>query len=484
MQTCKTLYHEGIQLALTETIQLHSHDIISSFSSFVLHTNSAFLPYLRNRLSIWIDESDPPHPDYDFRCFPQAMLRTTHLRSLHIMNLEPLLRAYPDLSAALLSLPALEDLVIEVLIITRHAHIAKFLRGFRCPLKSIRLQSFVDDHGKNVGYRREADPLWLFAGVANTLEIFSIAGLVHIGIMHCFRNVKKFHTVVRSIPILRPFIASFPALRTLVAVPPSHPSCYAEVDRFLIDWTDKGHWAPRDENFPTWIRFREENRRDQLANGSWDTLDTLISNSLVARTFGLTCYVRRVHLLLQFDPVSSRVIMTVANVLRDTEPHCLRLAFYRLDIEIVLDMMEHLIYVRDCLSALELRLNICEGSFDAKQYLDQLADALRHSMITSLRVEMVCFRGEFHTVRTECRERFSLSNYCIMEETIRTADVRRLAEHFIATVPNLRHIQIMWGNCYMPYGLDGGGVEINIDVGPEVYDIPAEDHPDDWDATW
>ncbi|RDX43525.1 hypothetical protein OH76DRAFT_1196927 [Lentinus brumalis] len=366
MQTCKTLCHEGTQLVLTETIHLRSHHLISSFSSFVLHADSALLPQFRNRLSIWVDDPDTPIPDDVARSFAQAMLRTTHLRSLRILDLEPLLRAYPDLSTAFLSLPALEDLTIRVSVITRHSHIAKFLRGFRCPLKYVRLQSFVIDHGKNVGYRREADPLWLFAGVAATLETFSFAGSVLIGTTHRYPNVKKLHTVVGSIPILRPFITSFPALRTLVVVPPSRLTLYAEVDRFVIE---QGHWAPRDENFPTWIRFREANRRDQLTNGSWDTLDTLISNSLVARTFGLICHVRRVHLLLQFDPVDSRVIMTVANVLRDTEPHCLRLAFYRLDIEIVLDMMEHLIYVRDFLSALELRLNICEGLFDAKQYL-------------------------------------------------------------------------------------------------------------------
>ncbi len=369
MQTCKTLYYEGTRLLLTETIHLRSHHLISSFSSFFLHAEPALLPYFRNRLSISVAEPKAPIPHDVARSLAQALLRCTHLRSLHILNLDPLLRAYPDLSTAILSLPALEDLTIRFLVITRHHNIAQFLRGLRCPLKCIRLQSFVEDHGKNVDYRREADPLWLFAGVAATLELLSLSGSIQVGTTHLFPCVKKFHVVVGPIPILRPFIASFPALRTLVSVPRPSPSHYAEMDRFLIDHTGEGHWVPIDANFPIWERFREANRRDQLLNGSWDTLDTLISNSLVARTFGLICHVRRVHLLLQFDPVSSRVIMTVAHVLRDTEPQCVRLAFYRLDIEIVLDMMEHLIYVRSFLSALELRLNISEGSFDAKQYL-------------------------------------------------------------------------------------------------------------------
>ncbi|RDX48791.1 hypothetical protein OH76DRAFT_1483590 [Lentinus brumalis] len=256
---------------------------------------------------------------------------------------------------------------------------------------------------------------------------------------------------------------------------------------FMVDYSGEGPWASKDENVSTWEHFREANRRDQLVNGSWDTLDTLISNSLVACTFGLICHVRRVHLLLQFDTMNRRVVMTLAAVLRDTRPHCLRLAFYRIDIDIVLHMLEHVLYVRDYLSDLELRLNISEGSFNAKQYLDDLAHALRLSKITSLRIELVCFREQFVSVPTECRKRCWQEfrrDYCIMEDTIRATDIRKSAEHFIATLPDLGYIEIMWGSCYMPFGLDGGGVGINLDVGPEVLDIPAEDHPDEWDATW
>ncbi len=507
MQSCKTLYHEGTRLLLTETVHLRTHDLISSFSHFILHAESTLLSQFRNRLSIWVDDEDPSPPD---GAFVSAVSRSVHLRSLHIHNLDPLLRAYPDLSTVFLSLPALEDLFIQTMVIARHQLIAKFLRGLRCPLKSIRLQCFVEDHGKNIDYRREADPLWLFAGVASTLETFSFCGFIQMGTTHLYPNVKKLHVLVEptGTPILRPFITSFPALRTLVSVPPPCALRYAEMDRFMIDYTLEGHWAPKNENFGIWEHFREANRRDQLIYGSWDTLDTLISNSLIARTLGLLCHVRRVHLLLQFDPENVRVIMTVGNVLRDTRPDCLRLAFYRLDLEIVLDMMERLIYVQNNLSALELRLNICEGSFDAKQYLvrrrsssrrchsqlssdihmqDQLAHALKQSVITSLRVELVCFKGQFHRVVTECQERHWLeriSDYCIMEDTIRMADIRTFVHHFIATVRNLRRMEVMWGCCYLPYGLDGGGVGIDLDVGPEVYDIPAEDHPDDWDATW
>ncbi len=108
-------------------------------------------------------------------------------------------------------------------------------------------------------------------------------------------------------------------------------------------------------------------------------------------------------------------------------------------------------------------------------------------MITSLRVELVCFKEKFFTVPTECHERNwpqGIHDYCIMEDTIRTADIRGFVQHFIATIPNLRRAEIMWGSCYLHYGLDGGGVGIDLDIGPEVYEIPAQDHPDDWDATW
>ncbi len=369
MQTCKTLYREGTRLLFTDTVHLCGHRVISSFSNFILHAEPALLPYIRHRLSIRVDVPDSPIPDYLVRSFTEAVLRCTHLRSLHIHTLDPLIRAYPELSTTSVSLPALEDLFIQTKVITRHQPIAKFLRGLRCPLKCVRLQCLVEDHGKNVDYRREADPLWLFAGVAATLETFALSGSIQMGTTHLYPRIKQLHVLVGSTPILRPFITSFPALRTLVLVPAPCPSKYAEMDRFLIDYLLEGHWDPKDENFPIWERFREANRQDQLMNGSWDTLDTLISNSLLARTLGLICHVRRVHLLLQFDPANTRVIMTVAHVLRDTQPDCLRLAFYRLDIEIVLDMTENLIYVRSLLSALELRLNIAEGSFDAKQYL-------------------------------------------------------------------------------------------------------------------
>ncbi|TFK84288.1 hypothetical protein K466DRAFT_665257 [Polyporus arcularius HHB13444] len=487
MKTCKELYHEGTRLLLTETVDLRGHGSIASFTSFILHANSALLPHFHNRLSIWVNDTDYPVPDDVCKSFPQAISRSTHLRSLHILHLNPLLQTYPDLLTAFLSLPALEDLYIRIWVEARHMLIAKFLRGLRCPLKCLRLQCFVRDHGKNVDYRREADPLWLCAGVAATLETLALTGLVQMGTTHSYPNVKNFHMEVGLIPILRPIITSFPALRTLVSVPRPLPSNYAEISCFMVDYSGKGHWAPKDENVPTWKHSREANRRDQLVNGSWDTLDTLISNSLVACTLGLICHVRRVHLLLQFDSLDKRVIITLISVLRDTRPHCLRLAFYRVDIDLVLHMMEHVIYVRDYLSELELRLNISEGSFDAKQYLNQLVHALRFSNIFSLRIELVCFKEQFARTPTECSNRCwqeFLREYCIMEDTIRAADVRKVAKHFITTLPDLRYIEIWWGSCYMPYGLDGGGVGINLDVGPETYDIPAEAHPDDWDATW
>ncbi len=108
-------------------------------------------------------------------------------------------------------------------------------------------------------------------------------------------------------------------------------------------------------------------------------------------------------------------------------------------------------------------------------------------MITSLRVELVCFKEQYHRALTECHERGwqqGIHDYCIMEDTVRAADIQRSVQQFLTTVLNLRRVEIVWGSCYLSFGLDGGGVGIDLDVESEVYDIPAEEYPDNWDATW
>ncbi|TFK89378.1 hypothetical protein K466DRAFT_30443 [Polyporus arcularius HHB13444] len=493
MRTCKTLYHHGSRFLMSFTVELHRRRLISSFTSFMLSPNNPPLfTYLRGRMRIWFygEAGDKPisaMPEHIARPFVEVLARCIHLRSLHIHNLHTLLDSHPDLCSALSALPALQDLLINIThSLKRHRLIARFFRALRCPLVLIRLEFGSCKHGKQVEYRREADPMWLFAGVASTLQGISLAGTFQLGTTHVYPRVWKCHIDAMSCPSLRPFITSFPALRAFASVPRRGLGGHTNQDAFKIDHSpNPGPWSSVDENVSTWESYREANRKDQLANGSWDSLDTLIANSLIAYTFGLTCSVRRVHLLLHLDR-DDRTVLMVANVLRDTQPRSLRLAFYMLDIAVVTYMLEYLVYVRYHLLELELRLNITDDNFDLRTFLDQVATALEHSNITSLRVELMCFKRLFpDIIIRECGVRRSqdILDYCVTKAALDCADIPEIIGHFMALNDRLRRVEIAWSSCHFDYGLERG-IGVDLDVGPEVYDVPCEDYPDDWDAAW
>ena len=242
------------------------------------------------------------------------------------------------------------------------------IRTIRSPLISVRLDFLTAFPGEHVGYRREADPIWLLANHSATLQVFAWNSQLHIGSAHAYPHVKLCHARVGTQPLLRPYIASFPSLSTFKFVAPTLPK------RAIFELTAIDElWKNTEENATLWDQYRDMNQRDQLLHGTWAGLDTLITNSLVAYTLGLNCHVRRLHLLVHGDVRPSKTISTIRTVLRDTRPSCLRLSFFHPDIPTVLRyLMKRLGYEFQSISALELHLNVVNSLFDMPLFLVSL----------------------------------------------------------------------------------------------------------------
>ncbi len=81
------------------------------------------------------------------------------------------------------------------------------------------------------------------------------------------------------------------------------------------------------------------------------------------------------------------------------------------------------------------------------------------------------------------RKRQDILDYCVTKAALECADIPEIIGHFTALNERLRRVEIAWSSCHFDYGLERG-IGVDLDVGPEAYDVPCEDYPDDWDAAW
>ncbi|KAI0706964.1 hypothetical protein C8Q76DRAFT_140348 [Earliella scabrosa] len=486
-RTCRALYHEGSKLLLEERVYLGSMDNITSFCHFMLADPavrfSSFRNWLHINLNLLGNPDMAPVQEPVLTPFINVIRRCENLTRLHITVLEPILGAGIELCSALASLPSLQDLAVGAVdVYDSHPQLATMMRSIRSPLVSVGLCLPYVDHGVLSGYRREADPIWLFANLSTTLQVFSWDGRLHIGSTHIYPHVKLCHTRVGQ-PLIRPYIASFPNLSIFRFVTRPFP----DLGLFELSTASSDIWSNTEENGSLWNEYRERNRKDQLLYGTWAGLDTLITNSLVAYTLGLTCHVRRLHLLVHGDVRPSKTIATIRSVLNDTRPCCLRLSFFIGDVVIIRHLMKHPGPGFRSIEALELHLNVQKPAFNMIQFLEDIAQVLRCVKVSSFRLEISCFVSEANIGEGICWIQFwhRISNYCCTENALLSLDMVTYMQDVMDSIPTLRRMEISWARCSFPESYRMVRVVgVNRDRDPMWYDMPGEEYADDWHATW
>ncbi len=365
MHTCRTLYYQGSELLLTGEIALTGERSIASFSHAMLTENikPATRPrQFRDRLHLRLVPDVLTSPSV-LEDFSRVLRLLVHLRSLHIDSLDQVLQCGAHVSSALATLPSLEDLMFRTVFVIPHKRLATFVRKMHSPLTTVRLYLDWIDNGRKVVYRREADPTWILANFAATLEVVGLSGRLTFGSTLIYPRVRLVHMNSNlDLPLLRSYITSFPNLRDFRIV--SRPSLMeGRFDHAPRKWAHSH--AERE-------LYRAKNKEDQLTHQAWISLDTLVTDCITAYVLGFSCRVRTLHLLVLGETTKpfSELAAMMMTVLKDVRPQCLRLAFFRREIIPVLTFISEHVPPALGLSSLELRLNIHEyDPFNMSMYL-------------------------------------------------------------------------------------------------------------------
>ncbi len=364
-RTCKLLYFEGSKFRLGEAIYLSSDNAVASFCTFML-SHKDWFPMLRRQLTFSVESISIPTAALASEC----MAYITDLVYLEIYMVETLLRPHPQLSTAISRLNCLQELKIDIAdrgddtpkaaAIGPGREHAALLRTFRSPVRSVTLSIRMVEETKSFTYMRNLDPIWLLAPFSKTLQTVRITAYFAVDastIIHRFPFVTTLALPDSNrVHYIRPFVLSFPALRSLSVTGCTYTSRLRPQDSLMLRTGRHGRLP---------IVARQRNKQDQVESGSWTVLEDVCGPSLELYKIGFTCQVRRVHLVLMGGGDEPTV---VRDVLKDTRPTSLRVMLMVQDTMHLLERVFGHPEAAWSLTCLELKLNVDVIPFSFKAY--------------------------------------------------------------------------------------------------------------------
>ncbi|RDX44932.1 hypothetical protein OH76DRAFT_1029466 [Lentinus brumalis] len=480
-RTCKYFHFEGVKVLLGEKVVFHIEKHLASFCTFMLADRKRF-SMLRGRLVICVGSISGPTTALLIDCLRYI----TDLPSLHLMSATTFLRSQPLLIAAFAGLTCLTDLYLLVedqgINSPKAAaagpahHYAILLRTMRSPLRSVRLNIVVANILKRFTYMRSLDPVWLLSPHSKTLQ--SICMENHFTTdasttVHIFPYVTSLTlSDMHRIQHIRPFIASFPTLRSLRFCGQAWRARIRPHESLKLSAARPSSRLP--------LTSRLQNKHDQATFGTWTMLEEVVGPTLELYKMGLICRIPRVHIVLLGGVPADEVTM-VQEIVQDACPTTVRVMMKMEDIIRVLEptfLPPHAVLYLTCL---ELKLNMDALPFCPKDYFERVVRATELLPLVSLTLEIRCeMSPRFYPEDDGCvPPRFASSewpSFCRTLDKMEEEDVPGHLRDIATRISTLRRVTIAWGRCLaqVPHRV----VTLDLDRVPQIIDRPENPRED------
>ncbi len=327
---------------------------------------------LRGRLSFGVQSISEPTAALLVDC----LRHITDLPSLYFSRTNTFLGPHPHLLAAFAGLTCLTELGLRAQDDSWNfspkrvtAGLARYyvtlLRTSRSPLRSVFLDILVMNSQKlmKFTYLRSIDPIWLLSRYSDTLESIHIEDDLTVDASTMVHKYPYVTTLTlpddNIVHHIHPFIVSFPALRSLRL----RGNAWL---RRLRPGASLAHVTGRHGRLP--YAARERNKQDQVAFGSWTTLQEVLAPTLELYKFGLTCRIPSMHIAWQGGVPTDEGTM-IREIVQDARPSTLRMITRMKD---TLSPLEHAFRhpgLDWSLTRLELKLNMDFVPFHPSEYL-------------------------------------------------------------------------------------------------------------------
>ncbi|PIL26115.1 hypothetical protein GSI_11869 [Ganoderma sinense ZZ0214-1] len=212
--------------------------------------------------------------------------------------------------------------------------------------------------------------------------------------------------------------------------------------------------------------LRKNNREDQIAHGSWTTLEYFMAITVDAYMAGLTCRIPSLHLIAWGGPMEDE-ILAICAMFSDALPSHFRLALRPAHVDYLAALFYERAELFSSLSSLELRLDLADMPFDFKSFLDTIGTALQRLSIASLQVEIKCLT-HLSSKRSEsyCRSIGTPRATCYTLEAMANEEIEGRMRYFLKKVPTLRRVTIAWGQCV--FSVPNHVITMDLDSVPHI----------------